>query len=75
MVAVENCEGCGGSGVRAPATPSCHIAGVQQGWMVVERCDLCQIFPDDLSAAHVVSTGARWMRCEDEGWHVIAQCL
>ena len=37
------CEGCGGSGVRAPATPSCAIDHLT-GWILVERCDVCEKF-------------------------------
>jgi hypothetical protein len=75
MIISSFCEGCNGDGVRAPATPSCHVQALKQGWMIVERCDACQVFSDDFAAAQIVGTEPRWVRCEDGGWHVIARCL
>lgn len=54
----EDCEACGGSGIRCPAEPSCSLPDLPVGWVVVERCDLCERYPDDLAAAEVVCEGA-----------------
>ena len=47
-----DCEGCHGNGVRFPAGPSCSIPGWRRPWAVVERCDSCEQYGDDLDAAH-----------------------
>jgi hypothetical protein len=54
----EGCEGCGGSGIRCPAEPSCLLPDLPAGWVVAERCDVCERYPDDLSAAEVVCDDA-----------------
>ena len=66
------CEGCGGDGVRVPADPSCAIDGKPRAWIVVERCDTCEIFADDLAAALSSFRRAGWFRCENGGLHVLA---
>lgn len=43
------CEGCDGSGVRVDATP--HYTVPPVGYVCVERCDTCEKFDTDLSAA------------------------
>lgn len=68
----KRCEGCGGSGVRAPSNPSCAIDGKPRAWIVVERCDTCERFEDDLVAALSSFSLAGWFRCENGGLHVLA---
>lgn len=65
------CEGCDGSGVRAPASPSCEIE-MPSGWIVVERCDACEQYPDDLEAALSLFREATWVDCRSGSGHVIA---
>jgi hypothetical protein len=67
----DGCEGCDGSGVRCPAEPSCAIPELPPGWVVVERCDYCERYPNDLAAAEVVCTDAKWVRCESDGFHAV----
>jgi hypothetical protein len=69
----DDCEGCGGRGIRAPATPSCVLPPLQDGWCVVERCDYCEVYEDDLAAAMAISDVARWVVCASGGWHAIAR--
>ena len=66
------CDGCNGTGVRAPATPSCTINDIV-GWVIVERCDECETFPDDEAAAKSLFHEVRWVKCTDHGNHVIAR--
>ena len=66
----EVCDGCGGCGVRVPAVPSCHIE-IANGWCVVERCDLCEIYDSDYDAALTISNVVRTVRCDSDGSHVI----
>lgn len=65
---------CGGAGLFAPATPSCEIRACagKQSWAVVERCDCCERFTDDLAAALSKYSVAGWFPCSDGGWHVLA---
>jgi len=65
------CEGCDGSGIRAPAEPLCIIANLPPGWMVVERCDSCMRYENDLHAASQLDNRARWITCENGGSHAI----
>ena len=67
-----NCESCAGQGRRAPATPACRIAALRRPWIVVERCDTCEQYEDDLSAALGAYTIAGWFRCVDGGSHALA---
>jgi hypothetical protein len=66
-----NCDCCGGTGIRYPAEPSCKLPDLPPGWFVVERCDLCDRYPDDLAAAQVVCEESMWVRCESGGDHAI----
>jgi hypothetical protein len=66
------CEGCGGSGVRAPAVPSCRISARRGPWIVVERCDSCELYSDDLAAALACFLVAGWFRCSSGGEHALA---
>lgn len=67
------CEGCGGSGIRCPATPSCRLAICGDGWIVVERCDMCDLYADDLAAASVLFHETRWVICASGGPHAIGR--
>jgi hypothetical protein len=68
-----DCEGCDGSGVRCPAEPSCILSNLPRDWVVVERCDYCERYPDDLAAARVVCEVATWMRCSEGGLHAVGR--
>lgn len=68
----DKCEGCDGSGVRAPALPSCRIE-VPRGWTIVERCDTCELFESDLAAAQARFRYARWVICANGGEHAIGR--
>lgn len=63
------CDGCDGSGIRAPATPSCRFSNLRDGWVVVERCDTCAKYDDDLEAARVLSSTACWLVCDNGSGH------
>jgi hypothetical protein len=66
------CDGCDGSGLRDPATPSCALH-VPAGWHVLERCDACGQFPSDLAAArHRHDDRFQVVRSGDDGEHVLA---
>jgi hypothetical protein len=70
------CEGCDGSGIRCPAGPSCYFPTESlDGWTIVERCDLCEKYDDDLSAASKVFREVRWIRCAADGDHAIGRDL
>ena len=67
------CEGCDGSGIRWPATPSCVLPATDDGWFVVERCDTCQKYEDDLAAAEALFQDAHWTNCADGGAHAVGK--
>jgi hypothetical protein len=68
------CEGCPGTGIRSPADPSCAIDGVDLTvWTIVERCDMCERFDDDLAAAKEVFATTRWVECKAGGWHAVGR--
>lgn len=67
------CEGCAGSGVRVPARPACSIPGLIPTWIVVERCDTCELFDDDLTAALSMYGVAGWFLCVNGGYHALAR--
>ena len=69
----EQCEGCDGTGIRAPATPSCRLPARYRSWVVVERCDYCERYPDDLTAARRLFAVAKWIQCASGGWHAIGR--
>lgn len=64
------CDGCDGSGIRFPATPSC-VFKIPPEYTVVERCDHCERFLDDLHAAHQIDKLAHWVQCTTGGVHAI----
>ncbi len=69
----EDCEGCDGGGIRFPAEPSCTLRDLPTGWVVVERCDACAQYPDDLVAAEVVCEEPTWFHCESGGLHAVGR--
>jgi len=71
-IIAEDCEGCDGSGIRAPAHPSCYVP-LPHGFSVIERCDSCEVYPDDLAAARAIADDCRWLRCADGGSHAIGR--
>jgi hypothetical protein len=52
------CEGCNDTGIRPDATP--HAGEPPEGFTVIERCDACDKYPDDLAAAQAWGDEARW---------------
>jgi hypothetical protein len=68
----EVCEGCGGTGFRAHALPSCLFTNFPQGWQFIERCDLCEVYENDLEAAQALSGHARWIECHNGALHAVA---
>lgn len=68
----DDCEGCDGSGVRVPASPSC-LLNVVDDWIIVERCDTCQQFMSDIDAADSVFLETRWVTCASGGAHAIGR--
>ncbi len=67
----EDCEGCDGSGVRIPAEPSCLLPVLPEDWCVVERCDCCEKYSNDLAAGLAFSKNGEWVKCAAGGWHAI----
>jgi len=57
------CEGCDGSGVRPNATQ--HAGPPPVGYTVIERCDTCMKYADDLEAAKAWGDDARWQNGDD----------
>jgi hypothetical protein len=58
--------------VREPAVPSCRIDGAKRPWIVVERCDTCERFKDDLAAALSLFRVAGWFECRSGSFHALA---
>ena len=69
------CEGCDGNGIRCPAEPSCVLPDLPVGCVVVERCDYCERYPNDLAAAQAVCEDAKWIRCESGGLHTVGRLV
>ena len=65
------CPACSGRGMFIPAIPSCHIRALKHPWIVVEKCDTCDKFNDDLSAALTEFSIAGWFLCTDGGYHAL----
>lgn len=66
------CEACHGRGVLVPAQPSCRINDIREYWLVVERCDTCEHFRNDLDAALSLFEIAGWFQCHSGGMHALA---
>ena len=67
------CEGCDVNGIRSPANPSCMFDRDLTGWIIVERCDYCEKFPDDEQAALAILEEVEWIDCVSGGEHVIGR--
>lgn len=69
-----HCSACGGKGLFSPANPSCKLE-LLKGETLVERCDACEKFRNDLDAARSLSSGpgcsCRWVRCANGGTHAV----
>jgi hypothetical protein len=72
MRAQRTCDACEGRGVRFPCAPSCIIPALKGPWIVIEKCDACDRFPDDLSAALTFFRVAGSFLCAEKGEHVLA---
>lgn len=72
MGGATQCEGCDGTGIRAPATPLCALEMPGPGWIVVERCDTCCKYPSDEVAARARYDVVRVVLCANGAEHVIA---
>lgn len=68
----QRCEACKGRGVFAPALPSCGIEAAKLPWIVVERCDSCDQFDDDVAAALSLFRVAGWFQCQSGFFHALA---
>ena len=68
----KKCQACSGIGLLAPAIPSCHIKALQYPWIVIEKCDSCDRFNDDLSAGLSRFKIVGWFLCNDGGYHALA---
>lgn len=69
---LRTCTACSGAGILDPAAPSCDLPPFGLGLIVVERCDACEQFSDDLTAALSRYTVAGWFQCRRGGWHAFA---
>lgn len=72
MKRTRTCNVCGGTGTLAPAVPSCVVPGKRRPWIVVERCDACEQYSNDLAAAISRYAVAAWVQCRNGGWHALA---
>jgi hypothetical protein len=61
-----------GNGIRCPATPSCQLPRLK-GWTVVERCDTCDRYPNDLAAAATLFQTVKWIVCAAGGLHAVGK--
>ena len=66
------CRACGGSGVLAPAVPSCKIPARKEPWVAVEKCDACDRYVDDLAAASSSFQVTGWFTCGNGVQHALA---
>jgi len=59
------CDVCDGStpGIRPDCAP--QFFKLPKGYIVVERCDQCDLYPNDLAAAKAYGTHARWYKVKD----------
>jgi len=72
MTAKHKCDACGGKGLLVPAIPSCKILALKHPWVVVEKCDSCDHFTDDLSAGASQFKVVGWFLCTEGGYHALA---
>lgn len=66
------CPACNGMGMFVPAIPSCRILALKHPWIVVEKCDACDKFTDDLCAALTEFSIAGWFPCTEGSYHALA---
>ncbi len=71
MAKRRKCKACNGNGLFAPASPSCKIPALGYPWVVVERCDSCESFPNDLLAAQSLYRVAGWFLCMGGSLHAL----
>lgn len=72
MASKHKCSACGGRGLLAPTMPSCKIPSLKDPWIVVEKCDSCDRFADDLVAGLSKFEVVGWFLCADGGYHALA---
>ena len=65
---MKHCDGCNGSGIRFPASPSCKL-NPSKGYEIVERCDTCCLYPDDEAAGQVIGITEELI-CSGGGIHI-----
>ena len=67
------CDGCDGSGVRVPASPSCTFKKklIPNGWAVLEKCDACAKYHSDLEAGCANFRDVEEVRCDSGGRHTL----
>jgi hypothetical protein len=68
----KKCPACSGTGLLAPAVPSCSIPALKHPWIVVEKCDFCDKFTDDMTAGLSRFRIVGWFLCADGGHHALA---
>ena len=68
----QHCPACKGRGLLVATTPSCRIKAWRKPWIVVERCDACDRYLDDLEAALTLYSVVGWFTCENRGLHALA---
>ena len=66
------CRACDGTGVLTPAIPSCRIPARKDPWVVIEKCDACDRYADDMAAASSAFRIAGWFACNDGAQHALA---
>ncbi len=74
----QQCETCNGPGIVSSAYPSCKLLVTAEelngDWVVVERCDDCQRFIDDMNAATHFYEECVAVDCENgKDTHVLAR--
>lgn len=57
---IDACEGCDGSGIRPDSTNHSGLP-IPDGFTVIERCDWCERFADDMAAAQAFGVDVREM--------------
>ena len=62
------CDTCDGSGIRACGPGD----SIPEGFEIIERCDACDLFEDDVAAAAAWGTEAQWFDGES-GTYAIAR--
>ena len=65
------CEVCYGTGVIINAEPSCKLPPLGSGETVIEKCDNCEKFSNDIDAALSVAQEIKIIKCEERGLHVV----